>query len=61
MTRLSIILVGLGARSRIWRQVIDADPRARIVGLVDTDPAALAAAGRPGIATGATLAPHRPR
>ena len=56
MTRLSIILVGLGARSRIWRQVIDADPRARIVGLVDTDPAALAAAGRSGISTGATLA-----
>jgi predicted dehydrogenase len=57
MTVLRVILVGLGARSRIWRQVIDADPLARIAGLVDSDPAALAAAadGRSGIVTGATL------
>lgn len=58
MTALRVILVGLGARSRIWRQVIDVDPRAQVAGLVDTDPKALAtaAAARPGIATGPTLA-----
>ena len=44
MSALRVILVGLGARSRVWRQVLDADPRARIVGLVETDPARLAAA-----------------
>ena len=44
MSSARIILAGLGARSRIWRQVLDADPRATIVGLVETDPARLAAA-----------------
>lgn len=56
MTPLRVILVGLGARSRIWRQVIDADPRAQIAGLVDTNPEALAAAARPGVVTGTSLA-----
>ena len=58
MSEVRVILVGLGARSRIWREVIDADPRARIVGLVDTDPARLAEAAtdRPGVVTGADLA-----
>ena len=56
MTRLRVILVGLGARSRIWRQVIDSDPRAGIVGCVDTDPAARAAAKGAGIKTGSTIA-----
>jgi predicted dehydrogenase len=56
MTRLRVILVGLGARSRIWRTVIDADPRSEIAGLVDSDPAALGAAKRPGVVAGNTLA-----
>lgn len=58
MTELRVILVGLGARSKVWRQVIDGDPRSRIVGLVDTDPAKLAAAAadRGGVATGQSLA-----
>jgi len=56
MTGLRVIIVGLGARSRIWRQVIDADPRATIAGLVDANPAAVAAAARPGILSGTSLA-----
>jgi len=58
MSAVRVILVGLGARSRIWRQVLDANPRARIVGLVETNPAALAAAlvDRPGIVGGASIA-----
>nr|MCU0909155.1 Gfo/Idh/MocA family oxidoreductase [Paracoccaceae bacterium] len=45
MTALRILMVGLGARSRVWRQVIDADPRARLVGVADSDPARAAAVG----------------
>lgn len=56
MTGLRVIIVGLGARSRIWRQVIDADPRATIAGLVDANPATVAAAARPGIPSGTSLA-----
>ena len=58
MSEVRVILAGLGARSRIWREVLDADPRARLVGLVDTDSARLAAAAaeRPRVATGASLA-----
>jgi predicted dehydrogenase len=58
MSALRLILVGLGARSRIWRQVIAADPRLTVAGLVETNPAALAAAAGqyPAAATGATLA-----
>jgi Predicted dehydrogenases and related proteins len=58
MTGLRLILVGLGARSRTWRRVIGADPRLAVVGLVETNPAALAeaAARYPAAVTGATLA-----
>jgi predicted dehydrogenase len=42
VSRLRIALVGAGARARIWRRVIDADPRTTLAGLADTDPAALA-------------------
>jgi predicted dehydrogenase len=42
---LRILLVGLGARSRVWRKVIAADPRARLVGVADIDPARAAAVG----------------
>ena len=42
---LRLLLVGLGARSRVWRQVIEADPRARLVGVADTDAARAAALG----------------
>ncbi len=45
MSDLRILLVGLGARSRVWRQVIAADPRARLVGVADIDPARAAAVG----------------
>lgn len=38
-----VILVGLGARSRTWRQVIEEHPACQLVGLVDTDPDRLAA------------------
>ncbi len=44
MTPIRVILVGLGARSRVWRRVLGDDPSARIVGLVDRNPDALAAA-----------------
>lgn len=58
MSEIRVILVGLGARSRVWREVLDADPRARIVGLVETDPARLAAAlaERPGVVGAGSLA-----
>ena len=58
MSVVRVILVGLGARSRIWRRVLDENPRTRIVGIVETNSATLAAAmeGRPGIVGGATLA-----
>jgi predicted dehydrogenase len=42
---LRLLLVGLGARSRIWARVIAADPRARLVGVADIDPARAAAVG----------------
>jgi predicted dehydrogenase len=42
---LRLLLVGLGARSRVWRQVIATDPRARIVGVADIDAARAAAVG----------------
>ena len=37
MMPLRFILVGLGARSRIWRRVLREHPDCRLVGLVDTD------------------------
>ncbi len=58
MNQVRVILVGLGARARIWQRVISAHPACRIVGLVDTRPEALAAAlaDTPGAIGGATLA-----
>ncbi len=58
MTELRIILVGLGARSRIWRRVIDENLRTTVVGLVDSNPSNLAAAmtAHPGVAGGITMA-----
>lgn len=58
MSEVRFLLAGLGARSHIWRQVIDADPRARIVGFVETDPARLALAleERPGTVGAASIA-----
>ena len=58
MSEVRVILVGLGARSHVWRRVIAQSPRARLVGLVDSDAAQLAAAcdAHPGCRGGATLA-----
>jgi len=58
MTPLGVILVGLGARAQIWRQVVAAHPGCRVVGLVDTRTEAVAAAlsETPGAVGGATLA-----
>ena len=58
MSVVRVILVGLGARSRIWQRVLDEDPRTEIVGLVEANPAALAAAmqDRAGIVGGASIA-----
>lgn len=44
MSAVRVILVGLGARARIWRRVVAARADCRIVGLVDTRPEAVAAA-----------------
>ncbi|AXC50970.1 gfo/Idh/MocA family oxidoreductase [Paracoccus suum] len=57
MNEARFILVGLGARSRLWRQVMAADGRCRIVGIVDTNEAALAEAAEqlPDVVTGADL------
>jgi predicted dehydrogenase len=57
VTEVRVILVGLGARARIWRRVLEANRACRLVGLVDTDRAALASAlnETPGVAGGATL------
>jgi len=51
------VLVGLGARSRVWRRVLDEHPDCRLVGLVDTDPERLAQAlfETPGAAGGGSL------
>ena len=58
MSVVRVILVGLGARSRIWQRVLDEDPRTETVGLVEANPAALAAAmqDRAGIVGGASIA-----
>ena len=63
MSDVRVILVGLGARARIWRRVVAAHPACRIVGLVDTRPDAVAAAvaETPGAVGGATLAEVAPR
>ncbi len=58
MTDVRVILVGLGARARIWRRVLMAHPACRIVGVVDTRPDAVteALAETPDAVGGATLA-----
>jgi len=58
VSEVRVILVGLGARARIWRRVVAARADCRIVGLVDTRPDAVAAAvaDTPGAIGGATLA-----
>lgn len=58
MSEVRLILVGLGARARIWRRVIAARSDCRVVGVVDTRPEAVAAtlAEMPGVVGGATLA-----
>ena len=43
MTPLRFILVGTGARSRVWRRVLDDHPDCRVVALVDTEADRLAA------------------
>lgn len=57
MTVLRVILVGLGARSRVWRRVLQDDAGCRIVGLVDSHAANLGAAmaDMPGAVGGASL------
>ncbi len=44
MTPLRFILVGMGARSRTWRRVLEEHAECRLVGLVETDPDRLASA-----------------
>ena len=44
MTPLRFILVGLGARSRIWQRVLTEHPDCGLVGLVETNPNRLAEA-----------------
>ncbi len=57
MTPLRFILVGLGARSRIWQRVLADHPACRLVGLVETDPGRLAraAADTPQAVSASTL------
>jgi predicted dehydrogenase len=57
MTPLRFILVGLGARSRIWRRVIAEHPDCRLVGVVETDADRLASAlaEMPDVAGGPSL------
>lgn len=57
MTPLRFILVGLGARSRIWRRVLGEHPDCRLVGLVEIDDArrADACAGLPDVVAGPSL------
>lgn len=40
---LRLLLVGLGNRSTHWRKVIDRDPAYDIAGVMDVDPARIAA------------------
>ena len=57
MTPLRFILVGMGARSRIWRRVLEECPDCRLVGLVETDSDRLAeaVAETPGAVGGPSL------
>ena len=57
MRPLRFVLVGLGARSRIWRRILEEHPDCALVGLVERDPERLAevAAEHRGLAFGPTL------
>jgi predicted dehydrogenase len=57
MSPLRFVLVGLGARSRVWRRVLGEHPECRVVGLVETDPDRLGAAlaEEPGAVGGSSL------
>jgi predicted dehydrogenase len=57
VTPLRFILVGMGARSRIWRRVLEEHPDCVLVGLVETDADRLASAMEeiPGALGGASL------
>lgn len=57
MSSLRFILVGLGARSRIWRRVLGEHPDCRIVGVVESHPERLAegVAGIAGVVGGRSL------
>ena len=57
MSPLRIILVGMGARARIWARVAAADPDAEIVAMCDPDPRARAATrqAHPGLPVGSAL------
>ena len=57
MIPLRFILVGMGARSRVWRRVLKERPDCRLVGLVETDPVRLAeaVAETPGVVKGFSL------
>lgn len=58
MSELRVIVVGLGARSRIWLRVLGENPSTRVVGLVDVDAGRLSAAqdACPDCVAGTTLA-----
>lgn len=58
MNGVRVVLVGLGARARVWRRVIDEHSGSRLVGVVDTAPdrVAAAVAETPGAVGGASLA-----
>ena len=57
MMPLRFILVGMGARSRIWRRVLDQHPDCSLVGMVEHDADRLKAAlmESPDVAVGAAL------
>ena len=57
MIPLRFILVGMGARSRVWRRVLKERPDSRLVGLVETDTVRLAeaVAETPGAVKGFSL------
>ncbi len=57
VTPVRVVLVGLGARARIWRRVVEEHPDCRLVGLVETDRERLAEvmAEIPGAFGGSTL------
>ncbi|NNF14177.1 MAG: Gfo/Idh/MocA family oxidoreductase [Gemmatimonadetes bacterium] len=58
MSVTRFVVVGLGARSRIWLRVLGEHPSCSVVGLVETDPGRLAEASEasPGATNGGTLA-----